>query len=889
MVGGAQGAASAGEKRMKSRNRPPAPVDFGANAKAGDAPGDKSPPAPANAPEPPQLAVVEPRPAPPPPESTWAALPTQPAETSKGWPVYLVAFIASALWALAPLAYAVGYRRGVAPLTDDLFGLVVFALLAIGPIALVWIAAVLVRQSQALHAEVRRMRGLAGQMLEPAALAGASATSVVDQVRDQIAEASKAAERAQADLKRLQQVLAEETQALMGTAGETARRATELTQTFGRERDEMAALSSVLDAKATAVSEAMSLQTRAITDVSDLADTQLREAQAMLTARAADLTAAAGEAQEAARAAADDLTRQIGRLESAGSGVADQMGQVELALAEQRAALSTTAQAFLRDHEAVAARSETNTAKLAEFVSEARRGADEMGEAAGKGADALRRLVVEATDQFRDLSNAAKAEREAFGQSAGQSLDAVAEIAAVEREKLEAQTRAAIEALRQASEETRAAAAAHAEAARTAAEAHAEAARAQVEQLREATAAAGQTADAAFAAQLERARGQIQELSSAAAAASESTNRAFADQLAQARAQVDQLSEATFAAGQNANRAFEARLGEARDLIAASTQMVEEAGQRTAAKLDAGASSARETLQELEKLMGEMAERAERMPGQAQTQVAEVRAAVAASMNDLMTAARKTAEETQAIDAAFQDRVRRNYEMLSEAVRMMGVVAGATANNLNLPSERPAPRWTPPASDLSAPSSPPATSPVPLRGAQEPERPRLKLTPTATDTEFSTVFESAGGRVANDKEGEDGWSWGDLLSSMDGEDDDARTRRRLAEELETLGVDPQALLPADRVDEIAVVVQAAETEGAREVTRQLAPAAVRRIGRRLGVEPALKLLVARYLQGFGRELDEAAERDHTGDAVGQLLKGEGGRLYLLYDAAMGEA
>lgn len=872
---------------MKFRKQPP-PADFGANAKAA---AETAEPTPANAPTPPQLAVVEASPEPPkaetpPPAPTWVALPTASANPGKGWPIYLVAFVASALWALAPLAYAVGYRRGVAPLTDDLFGLVVFALLTIGPIALVWIAAALARQAQALNAEVRRMRGLADRMLEPAAAAGAGALSVVDQVRDQISDAAKAAERAQADLKRLQQALAEETQALMGTVGETARRATEFTQTFGRERDEMAALSSVLDAKATAVSEAIGLQTRTITDVSDLADTQLREAQALLTARAADLTAAAGEAQEAARAAADDLTRQIGRLETAGSGVADQMAQVEMSLAEQRAALSTTAQAFLRDHEALAARSETNTAKLAEFIGEARRGADEMGESAARGADALRRLVVEATDQFRELSSAAAAEREAFGEAAGQSLDAVAEIAAAEREKLEEQTHAAIEALTRASEETRAAAAAHAQAARDAAEAHAEAARMQVEQLREATAAAGETADAAFAAQLERARAQIHELGEAAALASDSTGRAFAEQLDQARAQVDQLSEATFAAGQNANKAFEARLSEARDLIAASTQMVEEAGQRTAAKLEAGAASARETLLELERLMGEMAERAERMPGQAQAQVAEVRAAVATSMNDLMGAARRTAEETQAIDAAFQERVRRNYEMLSEAVRMMGVVAGATASNLGQPLE-PRLRRPPPAAPFLTPPEPAAQSVTPA--AEADARPRLKLTPTATDQEFTTVFESAGGRVANDKEGDEGWSWGDLLSSMDGEDDNQRLQRRLGEELESLGIDPQALLPDERVLEIAVVVQAAETEGAREVTRQLAPAAVRRVSRRLSVEPALKLLAARYLQDFGRQLDEAAEQDPTGDAVGGLLKSDGGRLYLLYDAAIGEA
>jgi hypothetical protein len=46
-------------------------------------------------------------------------------------------------------------------------------------------------------------------------------------------------------------------------------------------------------------------------------------------------------------------------------------------------------------------------------------------------------------------------------------------------------------------------------------------------------------------------------------------------------------------------------------------------------------------------------------------------------MDELMGQARRTAEEAQAIDAAFQDRVRRNFEMLSEAVRLMGTAASA--------------------------------------------------------------------------------------------------------------------------------------------------------------------------------------------------------------------
>ncbi|MGQ3505010.1 hypothetical protein ACT9SR_12885, partial [Enterococcus faecalis] len=55
----------------------------------------------------------------------------------------------------------------------------------------------------------------------------------------------------------------------------------------------------------------------------------------------------------------------------------------------------------------------------------------------------------------------------------------------------------------------------------------------------------------------------------------------------------------------------------------------------------------------------------------------QVRKAVEQGVGDLTAAARRAAEETQAIDAAFQERVRQNYEMLNEAVQMMGRVAGA--------------------------------------------------------------------------------------------------------------------------------------------------------------------------------------------------------------------
>ncbi|MGH6911668.1 MAG: polar localization protein TipN, partial [Phenylobacterium sp.] len=96
-----------------------------------------------------------------------------------GWPIYLVALAVAVLWALAPIAFAVGYRGGVEPLRQDAFALAVFALLAIGPAFFVFGAAYMLRQGQKLAAEARRARAMAEDMLTPAMTAAGRAGQVV--------------------------------------------------------------------------------------------------------------------------------------------------------------------------------------------------------------------------------------------------------------------------------------------------------------------------------------------------------------------------------------------------------------------------------------------------------------------------------------------------------------------------------------------------------------------------------------------------------------------------------------------------------------------------------------------------------------------------------------
>ena len=813
------------------------------------------------------LAATEPRtPAMRPAVEAYEDAAPDPYRPPSAWPIYLIALAVAGLWALAPIAFALGYRGGVVPFHNDSFALVVFAMLAVGPAIFVFGCAYMIRQGQKLGAEARRAKAMAEEMLGPAVAAAARAGDVTRSVRDEIVRAGEAADEARETLLALRDALALESERLVESTDSSIRTTRELTTTMGRERSEMGALAHSLDAQASRVVDSINQQAKMVAEATELAETQLREAETALSARAADLAAAAGEASSAARTAGEDLTRHIARLETAGVGVADQVKAVEGGLTEQRTALITLAQTLKADHEGFAVEAEAHAAKLAEFIDDARASSVELTDRATKGGESLRSLMVDAAAQFRDLAETASAEREEFGQSTLRSLETVSEAAAEQRAQLEAQTRAAIDALGAAAEETRAAAASHA---------------------------------------------------------------------AAAREQVDQLSEAAFEAGQKANQVFEARLIEARALVEQSSEMVDQAGAATAQRLEEGAAAARASLAALQEMMADVDKRATKLPATAQDQIDLVRAAVRDGLEELTAQARRTAEEAQAIDAAFQERARRNFEMLSEAVRLMGVSATLPAAPLSASGSAPplaAPAPTPSARaarprpvakaeepPAATPPSPPPVEldadevdlaleelmePAPVRAppaaatAAAPEDPglrprlKLKLTPTATDEEFSAVFEAAGGVGAEPSEpaheGES-WTWKDLLASIDGADADGeRLQDILGEELAAMGVEPGKLLPKARIDEIAAAVQVGDIDGAREVVKRLAPAATRRISRRLVTDEAIKRQVQVYVRRYQTLVDDAVVRDPEGFLMASLLGDDAGRIYLLLDAAAGD-
>ena len=746
-----------------------------------------------------------------PPAPTAAAIALSPAEVRSG-PSYLIAGIAAALW-MGGVASWAAYEVGSGAVSPDPLRLAIYALIALAPAGLAIMLAHAVRQGAGLASETRRARELAEALVAPTALAAQQTGHVLSALRNDIDQAALAAERARNDMALLREALSLETSRLNEAAEAAGRTARRLTESLGRERDEMTALGSRLDGQASGVLDAVERQSRLIVDASDLAQTQLREAEAALAARAADLAAAAGEAQDAARMAADDLARQTLRLENAGTGVAEQIQSVEEGLGQQRAALVTAAYALRTDQEDFSAQVESQRAQLSEQLSAARTATGDLGETSTKASEGLRDLVEAATDQFRALVDLSQREADGFDAATKQSLDRFEALAAEARDTLIEETRRTLAVLKATAEESR------------------------------------QAADGAAG---------------------------------QAQIRADRLGEALFDAAQKADAAADARVAGARRIVGETVDLVDQAGERAIEKLESTLSRMTQALAEVDAAIGDLDDRASRLPEEARARAESVRITVEEGLAALGAASRKAAEDTEALDAGFQERVRRNYDMLTEAVRLMGVVSGdggAPLRRRDVLAEPAAPAG-------ERPLRPTATEPERERERGFGLRGRLKLAPAADDP---------GARGAPPPK--DRLDWSDLVDDGPGEppldldtpvmpaDEDALTDRITAA-IRRMGVDPNALLPRSRVEEAASAFAGRDPDRARQIVRRVAPAAVRSVSRRVMSDAELRSDAERYVRAFAGRLNDEARGGAA--AVLSTLATDAGRAFMLLDAAVGD-
>ena len=744
--------------------------------------------------------AFEPPPAP-------ARIQVREAPAPSGRHAYLVAGVASALW-VGGVAAWLAFEVGSGAVELEPLRLAVYALIALAPAGMAIMLAHAVRQGAGLAAETRRARELSEALLAPTALAAQQTGEVLHSLRNDIDQASLAAERARHDMALLREALSQETTRLneaAETAGRTARR---LAEQLGGEREKMQVLATRMDSQASGVIEAVERQSRMVVDASDLAQTQLREAEAALAARAADLAAAASEAQDAARVAADDLARQTLRLENAGSGVAEQIQSVEEGLGQQRAALVTAAYALRTDQEDFSAQVESQRAQLSEQLSATRAAAGELGDTSTRTTETIRDLVEAATDQFRALVEMSQREADGFDAATKLALDRFEALAAEARDALVEETRSALSALQATAEESRAAA---------------------------------------------------------------------TDAAEQAQVRADRLGEALFDAAQKADQAADARVDSARKIVMETSGLVDEAGDRALERLETTVERMNVALAQIDETIADLDQRAARLPEEAQKRAEAVRVSVEEGLAALAAASQKAAADTEALDAGFQERVRRNYDMLTEAVRLMGIVSGDTPA---LRRREPVPAAGPASVDTDSGRSRAARGEdsrgFGLRGRLKLEPMPGSAAPVSDRLGWSDLVDDGPGEAPLDLE----------TPIMPAEAADA-LEERITAAIRRMGVDPNALLPRSRVEEAAQAVTERDPDRARQIVRRVAPAAVRSVSRRVLTDPDLRADAEVYVRAFARDLANRAGANDGPGVLGRLTS-DGGRAFMLLDAAIGD-
>ncbi len=802
------------------------------------------------------------------------------------------------LAALAALAWAGGFGAlvylsagGRAPTATPAVAAAT-GMVAVLPVLFIGLFAHALRQGARLAAEARAARALSDDLVAPAALAAVQAGGVVEAVRAEIDRAAAAADDALSRLSALGEAVAREGRRVQDAADAADQAARTVGERMEAERAGLAALSGRLELQSADLADAAERQVRRMAEVSETAGAQVREAGAALAARAVDLAAAAEAADRAAAAAGAGLSRGMEQVDAAGGRVAGTLDRLGAELAGERDRLAGLAEALRADQDDAEVRAETLRARTLADTQAARAGAEAADAAAAETVETLRRLISETETHVRDLAETARVEHQAVDGHARAALATYVEHAAAERAALEEQTRGALDGFAQAADAAR----------------------------------------GAVAGRLEALRGQAAELGDLV------------------RGRMDDLAQASFDAGRQADQAFDARTTAARRAVEEVAGAMEAAGAHARERLESGLEDARSAMAGLGALVAEVDERMAALPEEARQRADALRRAVEAGMEALTAAARRAAEETQAVDAAFQDRVRRNYATLGEAVRLMSAMA-ETAEAARrappaapvLPTPAPAspavslepPRPEPPrlepapsarpvtatrlaaaawaearqAAPASAAAGPPVQAPSPPEpraaevaafapaatgaAASEPLlRPRLKLAPTEEDEAMRRLFDPpsapapspAAGRAAEPEK--DGWSWRDLLSTVDDEPvDEEGLGERLAAEVAAMGVDADALLPAGRADELAEAWKRGGAAGAAELVRRMAPAAVRRLSRRAAADRVLGAQIDHYLRRAGARAGEAARRPDAEAALRALFSQPAGRTHLLLAAA----
>jgi len=781
--------------------------------------------------------------------------PARPKTTSKraiaSLEAYLFALLASALWIGGLLAFAVGFQSRVGAFVFEPFTYAVFGFLALAPVGFIGFSAFAFNQGARLAREAERAKDLANDLAAPVTSAAVAAGSAVATIRSEINGATDAAARAGIELTALREGLAEETRRLLEAANESIRTTQHLTQVMAEEREALGRVTSALDHQADRVVTSVERQARMVAEASDLAETQLREAEASLTARAADLTAAAEDANRGTQAASQGLEVQIERLETASRTAHDRISDADTGMDRQRVMLSATIDSLKAEQEQFEQTFAEHHDQLANLVNQSVEAAHAVTQSVADANQQFDDLAGSSIDRAEAMSDAARQHRAAIASAAVDSLSALTDASLRHRDVLLAETEYMIDTMVQAAEE-----------ARLAAEDQMAHVKGQIDQLGEASFTAGQQAEVMFEARLSEARTLIEQSARLAEEAGARSSEQLTQGLVSTRAVVSEFAELL--------ASLEARMA----------NLPKEAARQAEIVTSGLAQGLIQGIEELTLAARRAAEDSQTFDVEFKDRVRRNYEALGLAVMQLEAMGKRSPSP---VSGPIAER-----PPLALSSTLLQPVAG-----------RPVVR-TPPAS----PTRPdPATRPL-VRPHDSQPRPRLKLTPAIETPPATTPAPTAPvarpvarpvtpppttANLSGGEEKSDQWTWKDLLTSLE-EDfvEDEQLGPILAQEIHDMKIDTQSLLPRASVEEIAASINSGDYDAALDKVTALAQNSIRRLTKRLQSDRGLMTKAERFVEIQSNMIVDAASRDREGFLMPTLLSNEQGRAYLLYAAALAD-
>ena len=401
---------------------------------------------------------------------------------------------------------------------------------------------------------------------------------------------------------------------------------------------------------------------------------------------------------------------------------------------------------------------------------------------------------------------------------------------------------------------------------------------------------------------------------------------AFEEVLEKARSGVQKVQEDTSEAVQlsaRQTRELQDSAEQARAALEAYADVIAKRLEQANEASFSAAGWAEKTFEKLEKATRNLEEKLAALPRTADEQARDLQDKLQRGLAGLNAAARSAADEAEEIDAAFQARIRQNYELLSDFMLRMGAAADSRGGALDVPSpfaaEAPAARQTTAQPMATPPETAPEAKPEAAPDAARPGDDSAAAEPESTAKPRKISFaraqikaqEEARKRAQEQQAGADGkaaepspkaqgWRWKDVLSEMDLAKDqrpqapaptpvDAAAPDpldRLATLFRIHDIDPRALFNSQVYRSLAHARLVGGAQAMRDIVRMEAPDEIRALSDAFADDASLKDAAESFAADLRGKIDRAAGQRSQAHLETYLRTGDG-PAWLLIETALG--